>query len=169
MWCDNFDMDLPKMVPDAMKAIEPLADAILFTYGNLTDGKLNHPSVWNTYSGMSAFFSVGGASKPNAYYTADLPVRCTWAEACRDAWCHDYNIVFYAPPVVPVGLILYPGPKVMPLFTDLMYDHRGWRHPHADTVTAIKARVTSIFRLATIKLQAQLDICRDLVAPGPKE
>lgn len=120
MWCDDFDMDLPKVVPAARKALGEIGDLELHTYGHVTGGKLNHPSVWNHSLGMVAFFGrPGRVGKPASYYTNDPLVPCTLWEALRDAWCHNFVLLFENDPV-------WHGEQAWPIFERLMYHTRGW-------------------------------------------
>lgn len=93
MWCDDFDMDLLKVIPDAGKLLESVGNVTLYTYGHSTDGKLNHPSVWSSYNSMVALFGFESPDKPDHYVTWDPVVKCTFEEAIRDCWCHRYAIV----------------------------------------------------------------------------
>lgn len=123
MWCDDFDMDLPKVVPDARRALgDRLANLELTTYGNITNGTLNHPAVWNHSLGMIAFFGrPGRIGKPAPYYVGGHHlVHCTLWEALRDAWCHDVVILFEGVPV-------WDGPGAWRHFEKLMYHVRGWK------------------------------------------
>jgi hypothetical protein len=121
MWCDDFDTDLPKVVPDARRALGEIGDLELLTYGHTTHGRLNHPTVWNHELGMISFFwRPGHAFKPAHYYVGnDAPISCTLWEAIRDAWVHDNVIVFEGRPV-------FDGGASYPHFQALMYDVRGW-------------------------------------------
>lgn len=120
MWCDSFDSDLPKVVPGAKEALGGLAALELQTHGTTTNGTLNHPSVWNDYSGMIAFFgSAGhGAGKPPHYHSGEPIVRCTLWEAVRDAWVHSYIIVLNGRPV-------WDAFALQDSFYALMYHVRG--------------------------------------------
>lgn len=124
MWCDGFDMDLPKIVPEAKAALGELAVLDLLTYGHTTHGRLNHPSVWNHSLGMVAFFwrPTRPTCKPAGYYTGnDAPVPCTLWEAIRDAWVHDFVLIFEHDPV-------WDG-DTREHFDPLMWHIRGWGDP----------------------------------------
>lgn len=120
MWCDDFDADLLKVVPGAAEALGAAADIRLWTHGNETNGKLNHPSVWGSDIGMIAFFGFSPAAtgKPDGYYTDRPTIECTFLEAVRDCWVHTYGIVVHHQTVWRSTW----GP-----FEVLMYDIRGWR------------------------------------------
>ena len=120
-WCDDFDMDLPKVIPDAKELLGEVADLELRTHGNKTDGRLNHPCVWNHSIGMVAFFGRSSPMKPEAYYTDRQVVLCTLWEAIRDAWCHDYVIIFEG------RRPIWDGSKTRAQFEPLMYHIRKWR------------------------------------------
>lgn len=93
-WSDDFDMDLPKVIPGAKSLLGGYADMSLVTHGHQTHGRLNHPTVWNHELGMVAFFGRGTPMKPASFYTDSPFVRCTLWEAIRDAWVHDVVIIF---------------------------------------------------------------------------
>lgn len=120
-WSDNFDMDLPKIIPAARSLLEPYADMELVTHGSETHGRLNHPCVWNHALGSVAFFGRGHPHKPESFWTNRPLVRCTLWEAVRDAWVHDIVIVFEgANPI-------FDGGRTFEQFEPLMYHVRGWR------------------------------------------
>lgn len=98
-WSDDFDMDLPKVIPDARQRLGEHADLELVTHGHETHGRLNHPSVWNHTLGLVAFFGRGTPHKPAEYWASDPLVRCTLWEAVRDAWVHDNVILFEGFPI----------------------------------------------------------------------
>jgi hypothetical protein len=122
MWCDTFDADLLAVVPAATEALGDAAGLELLTHGHATDGKLNHPSVWNGDGGMLAFFWTPGCEhlgRPGrlGYWTDEPVIGCTFTEAVRDAWSHTYVIVINNVPCW--------NPPWRP-FERLMYDVRGW-------------------------------------------
>jgi hypothetical protein len=100
---EDWDGDLLKLVPQAAEIIEPVADLKLITHGSADkEGRLSHPSTWNGYDGMLAFFDFDAAlavSKPAVYWTAHPIVRCTALEAFCDAWMHHYVLHLRAEPV----------------------------------------------------------------------
>ena len=122
LWCDDFDADLPKLIPEAIDALGDTADVRLWTHSKPTNGKINCPSSWWTDHGLTAFFStrehVGG--QPGGYITSDPVVGCTFWEAVRDEWCHDAVIV------VNGRWIWTPPSDTM---MKLMFDLRGWGEP----------------------------------------
>jgi hypothetical protein len=120
MWCDDFDMDLPKVIPGARNILGSLADTTVWTYGHLTDGKLNHPTVWNDAIGMVAYFGFRNPCKPEGCWTRDPLVRCTLWEAFRDLWVHGCVMVLEGRPVLDTHAL-------WPQFQELMGDLRGWR------------------------------------------
>lgn len=118
MWCDDFDMDLYKAIPEAKRILEPVKDIPLFTHGSLTDGKLNHPSVWNGYHGTIAFFGFENPAKLEGYWTDWPVIQCTFEEAVRDAWPHDYLIIVEREPVWDAFSLRHQ-------FDDIMWHIRG--------------------------------------------
>lgn len=120
MWCDKFDADLCRVVPRAREVIAPVAEVKLYTYGHTTEGKLNGPAVWHGYPTMLAFFGFSPETigKPEQYYTDALVVECTFEEAMRDCWSHDYGIVIG-------GRIVWDSLALQTRFYDLMFHFRG--------------------------------------------
>lgn len=118
MWCDSFDADLLVVVPGATEALGDTVGVQLRTYSHLTGGKINCPSAWNTYEGLSAFFWTADEYRPDASWSTDAPVAgCTFLEAVRDEWVHSCavtvnNVIVWRPPVA--------------LMERLMSDLRGW-------------------------------------------
>jgi hypothetical protein len=119
-WSDDFNMDLPKVIPEARSLLGAYADMELVTHGHETHGRLNHPSVWNHEFGSVAFFGRTDPLKPVRFYTSSPLVRCTLWEAIRDAWAHDIVILFEMSPI-------WDGSKTRANFDPLMYHIRGWR------------------------------------------
>lgn len=98
-WSDDFDMDLPKIIPEARERLGKYADLELVTHGHTTHGRLNHPSVWNHSLGSVAWFGRRTPMKPAEYVTFDPIVRCTLWEAIRDVWSHDFVLLFEHDPI----------------------------------------------------------------------
>lgn len=92
MWYDNFDGDLFKLYPIAKNLIGNLGAVPLFTHGShwREENTLGHPAVWNGYNGMQAFFGFKTPAKPPSFWTYNPIIACTFEQAVRDAWCHDY-------------------------------------------------------------------------------
>jgi hypothetical protein len=147
-WSDDFDMDLPRVLPHLDDLLGPSADTLLWTYGNTSYGRLNHPACWNTTAGhVEAFFGTDntGTWRPPDYYTDQAMVGCTWREAVRDAWPHGY-------------LLLVDGEEVWntdvlrSVFLDLMFDQRGDRRLPAGMADELKTLVADSLRAATGRL-----------------
>jgi hypothetical protein len=119
MWCDDFDMDLPKVFPEALELLGDLADVELWTIGGEYKGTLNHPNVWNGDKTMLAWFGFRGASMPPHYVASGRPVSCTAWEAFRDAWPHSYGMHVEQRPV-------WDTFALRGQFETLMYQRRGW-------------------------------------------
>jgi len=120
-WSDDFDMDLPKIIPDAKQLLGEHADLQLYTHGSKTFGRLNHPVVWNTEIGLVAYFGRSSPMKPAMSYTDREIVRCTLWEAVRDAWAHTIIVVFEG------SNPIWDGSKTYKQFEPIMYHIRGWR------------------------------------------
>lgn len=122
-WSDDFDMDLPKVLPDVWEMIQRVPTVPLYTHGHRTHGRLNHPAVWNDYEGMVAYFGFGPmCGKPPHCVAGGEVVECTFAEACRDAWPHHYRLLLEGREVLNTW-------NLVRQFDVLMYDLRGWRDP----------------------------------------
>lgn len=119
-WSDDFDMDLPKVIPDAKELLGPHAHIELVTHGGTTHGRLNHPTCWNHDLGSVALFGRQSPWKPAAFYTPEPLVKCTLWEAIRDAWVHDVVIVFEA------RTPIWDGGKTRAEFEPLMSHMRKW-------------------------------------------
>lgn len=117
-WSDDFDMDLPRILPRFDEALGVAADLPLWVHGGTSHGRLNHPAVW----GNVAYFgtSPDDTGKPDSYYTSQPFVECTWREAVRDAWPHTYRLLVN-------GVEIWGAHTLWPAFEQLMYDLRGWR------------------------------------------
>ncbi|HEX9996687.1 MAG TPA: hypothetical protein VGB45_06060 [Abditibacterium sp.] len=123
MWCDDFDADLLKIFPhgEIERLVEPVAGLTLYTMGNQTGGKLNHPSVWNGRYGTEAFFGTkpeNSTFKPESYWCDhESAIPCTVLEMLRDWWPHSYNVLLDGIPVLGECSAQMMG---------LLYHLRGW-------------------------------------------
>ncbi len=98
-WSDDFDMDLPKIIPEARERLGQYASLELLTYGNASYGRLNCPDCWNHTLGSVAWFGRKTPFKPDSYVTSSPLVRCTLWEVLRDVWAHDFVLVFEGNPI----------------------------------------------------------------------
>jgi hypothetical protein len=123
MWCDDFDADLYRVVPEAERLIAPVAHVEMRTVGHTTHGRLNSPSRWNHYYAMIAFFGcrlLGQRHwKSDFYSSRDPVVECTFEEAIRDTWVHGCVAIVD-------GHRLWNTWKLQRSFDVLMYHARGW-------------------------------------------
>lgn len=142
MWCDTFDGDLYKLVPDAKRLLEgsPIRGIELKTEQTRVwpegvdpaKSELNHPCAWNGGSGFVAFFGFEGTGRPSSYVTGarePLIVTCTLEDALRDAWVHTLDVV------VEGGVVWQAG-RLSPMFMDLLHAARSkgargplWKRP----------------------------------------
>ena len=135
-WSDDFDMDLPKIIPEARSLLGAYADLELVTHGSETHGRLNHPTCWNHELGYVSYFGrPGRIFKPNGYWTDSPIIRCTLWEAIRDAWAHDNVIIFEG------RTPIWSGNETRRDFDPLMYHIRGWRALDEAEIDAHKAAV----------------------------
>lgn len=148
MWCDDFDMDLYKVIPAAKEILAPVAAVELVTHGSLTDGKLNHPACWNHQVGMIAFFGFDQPGKPDAYWTDEPIVHCTFEEAIRDCWPHHYAIVLS-------DRVIWNSQSFRNRFMALMYHIRGWRKLSEQAVEHCQAKVAESLRAAVASFEVE--------------
>ena len=134
-WSDDFDMDLPKMVPDVREILrEP--GRLLWTVGHRTFGRLNHPTVWASYGAFLWFEKPNLERDENGWFRViscvsdEEEVECTWLEFLRDAWCHSYETL-----ILPRHVKLPAMP--WPTFHELTYAARGF---NGSTVQKARAK-----------------------------
>ena len=144
MWCDDFDLDLSKILPDTPEILGATADVRLTTHGGRWAGVLNHPSVWACGRGLQAFFGFRRPVLPDGYSTDSPIVACSFLEAMRDCWAHHYSIVVE-------GRLIWNSCELYLDFDRLMSHERGWRHLSSRGVKRSKARVRNSVRLATLR------------------
>ena len=159
MWCDNFDMDLPKVIPNAEAICAPVRELKLYTTGRSSDGKLNHPAVWNGHRSMNAFFALGegGAEpQPHGYFSSQPIIACTAWEAFRDAWPHHYSMQLRHRDSVGKDCFveIWNTCDLNDRFTRLMYDLRGWQKLTDGRRCSDVAHVELTLRDAVARLQS---------------
>lgn len=146
-WSDDFDMDLLKLLPDLEEILGDAADVVLCTYGGTSHGRLNHPSCWNTSSGLAAFFGFRDAAKPESFSAGDRElVRCTFEEAIRDCWPHTYVMLVERRPI-------FDSQKLRRDFDLLMSHRRKWHEAQTDHDRAL-VRLREQLELASVRLLA---------------
>lgn len=171
MWCDNFDLDLYKVLPEAHEILAPVKDVKLYTHGRKTHGTLNGPSCWNHYLGLVAFFGfIPTHIKPEAFWTDSGVVACTFEEAVRDCWCHTYAVVLsvFLPGRGPSSgsghgshcLTIWnnSAPEMRRDFEILMYHTRKWGQPREEEAFGARSRVLESLRQAVGRLVAVLEL-----------
>lgn len=146
-WSDDFDMDLLKVLPKT----EPLLATVerpLYVHGGESFGRLNHPTVWNSDGGFVSFFSFhpNVPNKPPSYWTSEQIRECTWEEAVRDWWPHQYLLTID-------GKSILPGQdQIWPKFQTLMYALRGWDKTVPEKMLeAIRVHCESVILEGTLK------------------
>jgi hypothetical protein len=154
-WSDDFDMDLPKVIPAARDALGDVAELSLVTHGHVTHGRLNHPSVWNHSLGSVAFFGRSSPMKPASYWTDDPLVPCTLWEAIRDVWSHDFVLLLEHNPV-------WNHPEMYNQhFYPLMSNLRGWSSLPAADIAEHKACVLDAIRQTAMLVRHHISPDRD--------
>lgn len=140
-WADVFDMDLPRVLPDLDKLLGDTADVRLWTYGGTSHGRINHPSMWNSEYGMTAYFGLddSGDWKPVGYITGGDMVECTWREVVRDVWVHQCLVLVNLHPVLNTT-------RLEREFWGLMDHRRGIRvQPSLQVLDMVKAVATEVW------------------------
>ena len=123
LWCENFDLDLPKVIPGALVALGDTADQVLFTHAAVTNGRINLPAAWNENDGMASYFGFKSPANPPGHYTERPVVECTFWEALRDLWIHQHLLMVE-------GVLVWNATfnsSVGQAFEVLMYKMRNWR------------------------------------------
>jgi hypothetical protein len=118
-WCDDFDCDLFKVIPETRDALGPVGDVLLRTRGHSTNGRLNHPACWNHDVGLISFFGFSGDPAPSGFHSSDPIIDCTIEEAIRDAWVHTLAIAIE-------GQIIFNAFELRPHFDKLLWWTRKW-------------------------------------------
>lgn len=147
MWCDSFDMDLLRVVPEVVKIVDAFANVKLWTYcRGAVDGVINLPTCWNTNLGLAAFFfSEEPKHERNAQgwlhfrggYTTDAQlVWCTWLELLRDGWVHQYVVDLD-------GKVVWRPNDLAREFELLMWHRRGWRTASEEQVKSAIEHVSA--------------------------
>jgi hypothetical protein len=147
LWCEDFDADLPKVVPQALDVLGDLANVELVTYSHATNGKINCPSAWWTDHGLTAFFATPGwgGPAPAGYWTDKKVVACTFWDTVRDEWIHDATVIVN-------GRFVWKPP--VQLMHRLMFDLRGWTPLDDIERASIQKHVRASLAAAAERLQA---------------
>jgi hypothetical protein len=152
-WSDDFDMDLPTILPGLDEALGPAADIPLWTYGRTSHGRLNHPAVWgHADGGMVAYFGTDNTErwKPDWYTTSQPLIACTWREAVRDAWPHTYVVIVDS-------VQMWDTHRLWSTFNRLMYDLRGWRKLPSGEADRLRGHVLASVIAATRQLERHVE------------
>lgn len=154
-WSDDFDGDLFRLLPAAEGIIAPIAHHKLWTYGGVTNGRLNHPACWHTTRGLTAFFThvEGIDPRPSrAYYAGEdkALVECTVEEFFRDLMVHQLVVELRGPsPAVAV----FDFTTLLSDYHAMLFFHRRWPNSDDKSATAARERTERhlrdfVFRLA---------------------
>jgi hypothetical protein len=138
-WSDDFDMDLPRIVPGWLDILGETASVALKTHSHTTMGRINLPSCWNEEIGLVSYLGFESPCKPDWYYTAEPVVECTFAEAVRDCWAHSTIMRID-------GSSLIRGDMMREVFDPIMYHRRGWFPCHPARVKELEGRATAWVR-----------------------
>lgn len=162
MWCDDFDGDLFKLIPDARAILAPIAQVPLYTHGDTTGDAINHPCVWNSYAGMTAYFGTDLENiKPSAYYTDKPIVPCTVEQAIRDCWVHHFQIAICRRQERPGRSelsywSLLDGNRWQNAMMQLLMDARGAMPLEEHNARRLREMVLNMLRSAVSMAQANL-------------
>lgn len=134
MWCDDFDMDLPKVIGGFYRVVGTLSEVTLYTRGSSDDeGYLIMPACWTTDRGLAAYFAAlrpgedlcesHDGPQPEEYVTDDKRVIATFGNALRVCWLHQCLFMLrrrrgYA--------VIWDSPMLWQHFEAIMYLRRGW-------------------------------------------
>lgn len=94
-WSDELDIDLLKILPETEAVLGRAAEAILYTRGSTSRGRLHHPVVWNAAHGSVAYFGTvrDRYPEPSGYVSTQEIVEATLLEALRSAWFQRWTMV----------------------------------------------------------------------------
>lgn len=169
MWCDDFDGDLYKLVPEARGILAPAAEVRLYTTSHTTHGQINLPSCWEFDGGKHVcFFGFEKIAPQPRYCCASWPVvACTFEEIMRDLWCHHmearvklgngYEMLLRG--FVPPGYYPDEGDGegdvwlLFQAFEDLLWHSRGDRQLTATQVAYRKHVALRVLERATHRIQ----------------
>lgn len=134
-WSDDFDMDLLKLWPDLPARLGPTVAVPVWTVGHASNGRLNHPTVWNTHGAYlwlekpSLQRDKDGWFRVQGCVSDAEEVECTWLEWLRDWWPHHYGFLLE-------GQFFEAANHVH--FEAIMADVRGWKqYGNAQTAYAM--------------------------------
>lgn len=142
MWCDSFDMDLPRVIPGVTPLLDRARQVRLWTYGGLTLGKLNCPSAWNNHCGtLDMFFGTHSYGfKPPRYQTSQGLFRVSGDEMIRDLWSHSGRVFVDR-------RFFYDFDTLRPDRQTIMSDLRGWKR---DPIKASRCKKRVLGEVATL-------------------
>lgn len=143
-WSDDFDMDLPKILPNLDIILGDAARIRMWTWGHISHGRLNHPALWNSNKEMTGFFGFTPETtgKPDSYYTESGLVECTWREVVRDAWVHHFTVQID-------GAGVWKTEQFAHGFLGLMHHLRGHAAMHPGVIEVFKGQVARSLHHAT--------------------
>jgi hypothetical protein len=168
-WSDAFDADLLKVVPGVEDLLGNAAEIQLWTYcRNRTHGRINLPTCWNTYHGMTSFFwttipphhrdSYGWVRFGHGLTTNAQLTECTWLEVLRDEWVHGA--------IVNVdGSMVWRADLLQNTMMALMWDLRGPRKLPFNKRDDLRHRARRHIADATAGLCALLPNAAEVLAP----
>lgn len=165
MWCDDFDMDLLKVLPEAEQLLAPLAGIRLYTTCHPTYGRVNLPCSWNDRVNFCCFVGFiaeedglpAEGPQPLGYVTDAPVVEATAEELFRDLWSHQMRWVQmltpHSSPGWPRSVEIWNSGQLASTFTDLMYDLRNWCRMRDEPRRRARSRALRSIALAAHRLQ----------------
>ena len=150
-WSDDFDMDLPKVVPAWLELLgDDVAAVELLTYSGTFAGRINCPASWDhsRYGGVS-YFGFEDAGLPEMCSTYLPVVSCTFAEVVRDLWVHGQVGVVG-------GVVIVRADTIQRTFERLMHHRRKWVVLGQDDALALEHRVERWIRACGSKMHELL-------------
>jgi hypothetical protein len=142
-WADDFDLDFPKVFPEAREMLGALGNVELVTTGRPDPRfhNLNHPAVWNGDTTMLAYFGFTGPARPSEMVApGSALINCTAWQAFRDAWPHSYCMIVE-------GRSVWDTFALREQFDAILYAVRGLRRRPAEAEAA-RAAVMRSYRRA---------------------
>lgn len=159
-WSDDFDMDLPKIFPNARTLLGDLAGVEMWTTGRPCPrtGRLNHPAVWNGDHSMLAYFGFKSPRRPPGMVAPGSgDIKCTAWEAFRDAWPHGFLMILEGAPV-------WDTFELQAEFDTIMWSIRGWGNVHPARVAHARRNVLRSYMAAVRRLGRIVQRYPDAVA-----
>ena len=169
MWCDDFDMDLLKLLPEVERLLAPCQGIRLYTTCNPTHVRINLPSVWHQRGGLTCYVGFLRPDDPlpekgpqPAYCMTFSPVvEATAEEMFRDLWCHNLVWVQVSSPKMRElwrdSAQIWNAHALTGSFNILLYALRGWEPVPENRLYFHRCRVLKSISRAASRLRRLYD------------